>query len=563
MALPSMLCPGSWQCPPEPPGSAISCLTVAEPCAFVLYCSFMAAEETHWPVPMKAIGAQNLLTMPGGVAKAGYLHKKGGTQLQLLKWPLRFVIIHKRCVYYFKSSTSASPQGAFSLSGYNRVMRAAEETTSNNVFPFKIIHISKKHRTWFFSASSEDERKSWMALLRREIGHFHEKKDLPLDTSDSSSDTDSFYGAVERPVDISLSPYPTDNEDALMHPPAYPPPPVPTPRKPAFSDMPRAHSFTSKGPGPLLPPPPPKHGLPDVGLAAEDSKRDPLCPRRAEPCPRVPATPRRMSDPPLSTMPTAPGLRKPPCFRESASPSPSPEPWTPGHGACSTSSAAIMATATSRNCDKLKSFHLSPRGPPTSQPPPVPANKPKFLKTAEEDPPREAAMPGLFVSPVAPRPPALKLPVPEATARPAVLPRPEKPQLPHLQRSPPDGQSFRSFSFEKPRQPLPADTGGDDSDEDYEKARLFKATSPRGEPQDGLYCIRNSSTKSGKVLVVWDETSNKVRNYRIFEKDSKFYLEGEVLFVSVGSMVEHYHTHVLPSHQSLLLRHPYGYTGPR
>lgn len=41
----------------------------------------------------------------------------------------------------------------------HRVMRAAEETTSNNVFPFKIIHISKKHRTWFFSASSEDERK--------------------------------------------------------------------------------------------------------------------------------------------------------------------------------------------------------------------------------------------------------------------------------------------------------------------------------------------------------------------------------------------------------------------
>ena len=40
-----------------------------------------------------------------------------------------------------------------------RVMRAAEETTSNNVFPFKIIHVSKKHRTWFFSASSEDERK--------------------------------------------------------------------------------------------------------------------------------------------------------------------------------------------------------------------------------------------------------------------------------------------------------------------------------------------------------------------------------------------------------------------
>uniref|UniRef100_I3LCQ0 SH3 domain-binding protein 2 n=1 Tax=Sus scrofa TaxID=9823 RepID=I3LCQ0_PIG len=568
--------------------------------------SFMAAEEMHWPVPMKAIGAQNLLTMPGGVAKAGYLHKKGGTQLQLLRWPLRFVIIHKRCIYYFKSSTSASPQGAFSLSGYNRVMRAAEETTSSNVFPFKIVHISKKHRTWFFSASSEEERKSWMAMLRREIGHFHEKKELPLDASDSSSDTDSFYGAIERPVDISLSPHPTDTEDyehddeddsylepdspepvqpedALIHPPAYPPPPVPTPRKPVFSDVPRAHSFTSKGPSPLLPPPPPKRGLPDACPPPEDSKRDLLGLRRAEPGPRVPPASRRMSDPPPGALPIMPGLRKTPCFHENASLS--PEPRIPSHGASPASSSASTVSAASRNCDKLKSFHLSPRGPPTPEPPPVPANKPKFLKVVEEVPLREAAKPGLYVPPVAPRPPVLKLPTPETTARPTILPKPEKPHLPHLQRSPPDGQSFRSFSFEKPRQPLPADSsladaGREDSDEDYEKVplpssvfinttesceveRLFKATSPRGEPQDGLYCIRNSSTKSGKVLVVWDETSSKVRNYRIFEKDSKFYLEGEVLFVSVGSLVEHYHTHVLPGHQSLLLRHPYGYARPR
>lgn len=27
-----------------------------------------------------------------------------------------------------------------------------------------------------------DEPQSWMALLRREIGHFHEKRELPLDT---------------------------------------------------------------------------------------------------------------------------------------------------------------------------------------------------------------------------------------------------------------------------------------------------------------------------------------------------------------------------------------------
>ncbi|MBN3281054.1 3BP2 protein, partial [Polyodon spathula] len=119
----------------------------------------MASGEVRWPIPMKAIGAQNLLTMPGGVMFSGYLHKKGGTQIQILKWPLRFVIIHKGCIYYFKTSTSDSPQGAFSLNGYNRVVRAAEETTSSNVFPFKIVHFSKKHRTWYFSAACEEERK--------------------------------------------------------------------------------------------------------------------------------------------------------------------------------------------------------------------------------------------------------------------------------------------------------------------------------------------------------------------------------------------------------------------
>ncbi|XP_071370385.1 SH3 domain-binding protein 2-like, partial [Centroberyx affinis] len=137
----------------------------------------MSSPEVCWPVPMRAIGAQNLLTMPGGVSTAGYLHKKGGSQFSLMKWPLRYIIIHKGCVYYFKSSTSPAPQGAFSLNGYNRVMRAAEETTSSNVFPFKIVHFSKKHRTWFFSAASEDERRKWMRHLRREIDHYNDRRE--------------------------------------------------------------------------------------------------------------------------------------------------------------------------------------------------------------------------------------------------------------------------------------------------------------------------------------------------------------------------------------------------
>ncbi|KAL2305417.1 hypothetical protein Nmel_007403 [Mimus melanotis] len=508
----------------------------------------MASQEQVWPVPMKAIGAQNLLTMPGGVTKAGYLHKKGGTQLQILKWPLRFVIIHEGCIYYFKSSTSASPQGAFSLKGYNRVMRAAEETTSSNVFPFKLVHISKKHRTWFFSASSEDERKNWMLSLRREIGHYHDKKETLIEFSDSGSDADSFYGSVERPIDIKYSHHSADNEDYdqeeedesylqpdtcdivkddMVLPPAYPPPPVPHVRKSPFSEV-RAHSYAGIPTTPV-PPPPPKRSLPEI----------------------------KLEPPPVPPLP----VFKKPASGKGSHPLP-PEPLP-----------AAQVLAPPEACEKLKSLNLSPRTPP-----PLPGNKPKLSqlveKLAEPKVPQEHGKPGLFVPPVLPKPPV------PSHQPPAVKPRTEKSLCHQLQRSPPDGQSFRSFSFEKPALPSKPSQPDDNSDDDYEKVglpvsiflntsesfeveRIFKASSPQGQPQNGLYCIRNSSTKPGKVLVVWDEPAGKVRNYRIFEKDGKFYLDSDILFLNMGSLVEYYSTHILPCHDNLILRCPYGYSKPR
>uniref|UniRef100_A0A8C8RJK4 SH3 domain-binding protein 2 n=1 Tax=Pelusios castaneus TaxID=367368 RepID=A0A8C8RJK4_9SAUR len=513
----------------------------------------MATDEQHWPVPMKAIGAQNLLTMPGGVTKSGYLHKKGGTQLQLLKWPLRFVIIHEGCIYYFKTSTSPSPQGAFSLNGYNRVMRAAEETTSNNVFPFKLVHISKKHRTWFFSASSEDERKNWMVSLRHEIDHYHEQKETITDLSDSGSDADSFYGSVERPININYS-CSTENEDYdqeedeesylqpdstnslrpddnMILPPAYPPPPVPNTRNAAYKET-RANSFAGQSVGPMLPPPPPKRSLPNI--KSEDILIRPETNLKIQP------SGRRVSDVP-PPLPPMPHLKKPVCVKES----------------CLSSAEVLPRThvlTAAEGCEKLKHLNLSPRAPP-----PLPM---------ESRAPKEHGKPGLFLPQVLPKPPV-----------PGVKAKPEISLLPQLQRSPPDGQSFRSFSFEKPPLPSKPNRSGEDSDEDYEKVelpnsifvhtyesteveRMFKTNSPRGNPQNGLYCIRNSSTKPGKVLVVWDESSEKVRNYRIFEKDSKFYLDSDIMFWNIGSLVEHYGTHALPSHDSLILRYPYGYCGP-
>ncbi|NWX26854.1 3BP2 protein, partial [Notiomystis cincta] len=538
----------------------------------------MASQEQVWPVPMKAIGAQNLLTMPGGVTKSGYLHKKGGTQLQILKWPLRFVIIHEGCIYYFKSSTSASPQGAFSLKGYNRVMRAAEETTSSNVFPFKLVHISKKHRTWFFSASSEDERKNWMLSLRREIDHYHEKKETITEFSDSGSDADSFYGSVERPIDIKYSQHSADNEDYdqeeedesylqpdtsdivkddMVLPPAYPPPPVPHVRKSPYSEA-RANSYAGKPTAPV-PPPPPKRSLPDIKLEDLVTVREPQLQGRAEPNLKIPPPSWRLMEQP-PPVPPLPVFKKPASGKESH-PLP-PEPLPP---------AQVLAPPEA--CEKLKNLNLSPRTPP-----PLPGNKPKLSQLAEKPAelkvPREQGKPGLFVPPVLPKPPV------PSYQPPAVKPRTEKSLCPQLQRSPPDGQSFRSFSFEKPALPSKPSQPDDDSDDDYEKVglpasiflntsesfeveRIFKANSPQGQPQNGLYCIRNSSTKPGKVLVVWDGPAGKVRNYRIFEKEDKFYLDSEVMFLSVGSLVEYYSTHVLPSHESLMLRCPYGYCKPR
>ncbi|XP_014141499.2 SH3 domain-binding protein 2 isoform X2 [Falco rusticolus] len=538
----------------------------------------MASQQQVWPVPMKAIGAQNLLTMPGGVTKSGYLHKKGGTQLQILKWPLRFVIIHEGCIYYFKSSTSASPQGAFSLNGYNRVMRAAEETTSSNVFPFKLVHISKKHRTWFFSASSEDERKNWMLSLRREIDHYHEKKETVTEFSDSGSDADSFYGSVERPIDIKYSHHSADNEDYdqeeedesylqpdtsdimrddMVLPPAYPPPPVPHVRKAAYSES-RANSFGGKSTVPV-PPPPPKRSLPDIKLEDLLNVREPQLQCRAEPNLKIQSSSRRLSEQ-LPPVPPLPLFKKPLCVKESCSLPPEPLPL-----------AQVLATP--EGCEKLKTLNLSPRTPL-----PLPSSKPKLSqfteKTVEPRVPGEHGKPGLFVPPVLPKPPV------PSHQPPVIKPRPEKFSCPQLQRSPPDGQSFRSFSFEKPALPSKPNQHDEDSDDDYEKVglptsiflntsesfeveRTFKASSPQGQPQNGLYCIRNSSTKPGKVLVVWDKSAEKVRNYRIFEKDCKFYLDSDIMFLNMGSLVEYYSTHVLPGHDSLILQCPYGYSKPR
>ncbi|XP_071322546.1 SH3 domain-binding protein 2 isoform X2 [Trachinotus anak] len=558
----------------------------------------MSSPEVSWPVPMRAIGAQNLLTMPGGVSTSGYLHKKGGSQFSLMKWPLRYIIIHKGCVYYFKSSTSPAPQGAFSLNGYNRVMRAAEETTSSNVFPFKIVHFSKKHRTWLFSAASEDERRKWMRYLRREIDHYNDRKESQI-PSDSDSDADSFYGTIEKPMDIKHTERNADDdyveedddddeEDYLKPdndcsptstgrptgpPPSYPPPPVPSQLRQDSS------AGFHKGPPPPIPS---QHRIPTSPL--------PKKPLPSVPPPSILKDPNKGLPPPL---PFAPHLQKP---SYPAPPPPPPNPKrTPQNRTTSTVEPAGdkrdwrpllvnsgQSPATLPICDQLET-RMVLNGPAHSVLNPggsqslgnnhltVISNlrsKPTLLTPSGGSAIHPPLSPLLKTGPnnkSKPPPPAVKPPLPASKSKQQGTP---------LQASP-EGQSFRSSGDEVPsefRVKRDKHGGGDNADDDYENMQLpdsvFIDTTETSiverlfregpvPPQDGLYGIRNSGTKTSKVLVVWDVSIGKARNYRLFQEVNSIFLESELTFPTLSALIEHYHGHPLPHHGSLCLQKPF------
>ncbi|XP_078417251.1 SH3 domain-binding protein 2 isoform X2 [Cetorhinus maximus] len=654
--------------------------------------------EENWPVPMRAIGAQNLLTMPGGVTQSGYLHKKGGSQWKIMKWPLRFVIIHKGCIYYFKSSTAADPQGAFSLNGYNRVMRSTEETTSSNVFPFKIIHINKKHRTWYFSAACEEERKKWMMGLRKEINRY-EKADSQGNLSDYS-DTEKFYGSIERPVQVKYTSresesgdYADDDddedEDDYLRPDGLHISPESEDVRPMLNSSPIQPEKSSKKPLPPLPPPNQRcisHGLVVIKEYLPSSLQEhlpPTSPAKTEnsallryptpnASPNCPTPPpvhlklifcekeqqRRLSEASDSDMKvrskfpielnmhlsqmtgkrTSPDVASPsvPIYKgSSAGPPPVPmnkgptagrppvpmnkgptavPPPVPMHKRSITGPPSVpMKKGSSVGLSPVPVNKGSGAGPPAvsvnkgsgAEPPPVPMSKgssaksppilmPKGSSVGQPPLPMNKPMlssipsetvqvkPKLYKPELLPKG-ALALTKPPLLVKPKVQKHSTLLTAP-LHRSPPEGQSFRSVETEKavlrPRSQsqLAQDLESEDDDDDYHNVqlppsvfvnttesndveRLFISTSPGSNPENGLYCIRNSS-KSGKVLVVWDDSEKKVRNYRIFEKESKCFLESEIKFTCLPSMVEFYYKHTLPIHDSLHLKMPYGYKNP-
>ncbi|XP_072025861.1 uncharacterized protein [Amphiura filiformis] len=88
------------------------------------------------------------------------------TQLGNLKWQLRYVVLYQHQIIYYKNERSNSPQGSFSLRGYNRVLRSVEMESADQQWAFKLIGLRADDRTWYFAAASEREMKLWMAHFK-------------------------------------------------------------------------------------------------------------------------------------------------------------------------------------------------------------------------------------------------------------------------------------------------------------------------------------------------------------------------------------------------------------
>lgn len=159
--------------------------------------------------PHITISAQELLKQEP-CTHCGWLRKRGKINLiakHILKWSNMYVVLSRGCLYYFKSEMSKNPAGAFSLYGYNMVMRAGDVLQSEAPWAFKIVHASPLGKTYYLSAASEPAMKEWMKILKNEMlianGKRPSIRSIPDGRDDKKEDEDSSsetYDQIESGV---------------------------------------------------------------------------------------------------------------------------------------------------------------------------------------------------------------------------------------------------------------------------------------------------------------------------------------------------------------------------
>eukprot|EP00049_Salpingoeca_infusionum_P018213 m.356233 g.356233 ORF g.356233 m.356233 type:complete len:451 (-) comp17478_c0_seq1:397-1749(-) len=165
------------------------------------------------PTPSVGVTAADLADS----AYCGWLTKRGEV---VKNWKLRWVVLHKGSLYYFKGNTAQAARGQFSLNGYT----ASQEILSSKTHCFKLIKPGHK-RVWIFSARSDKERDDWMQQITMEVKKYRDVGDA--EDEDSEYSEDGFSSVEENESDFEYDdPYDDsinlEDASAPSKPPAAP-----------------------------------------------------------------------------------------------------------------------------------------------------------------------------------------------------------------------------------------------------------------------------------------------------------------------------------------------------
>eukprot|EP00057_Strongylocentrotus_purpuratus_P029115 XP_011683589.1 PREDICTED: SH3 domain-binding protein 2 isoform X3 [Strongylocentrotus purpuratus] len=482
---------------------------------------------------IKKISAHDILLRD--VMHSGFLYKKAqdrkvdvlgevgehvgrvlGFQDRSRRWQLRYVIIYQHYVLYFRDDKAKKPQGVFSLTGYNRVMRD-EAVSDERKWSFKIIGLRSDSRTWYFNAASEKEMKLWMAYFKVAMeqaihGKAREKslkilqdlkyKNSHRDTlfedesrhsgsssggSTSGSNDPLVYEDIEMPLyDDTASP---TSPNAPLHRPL---PSLPTDD---FDSCPRRSSAGA---------------MSGIKRPNQLSTRSPMDADQAD-FDEDYITPEMDAQSPSRPLPPTPG--------------------TPKMGQM----IMPMGKSLQQELENRKRREPSKR---------LTNRQPSIEEGSEEDKPtlRRGPEGNSFRKPITERPfrgpePVLKPLVsakPSDAIKPATRPKPKiiTPKPPVKPR--PSGGPA-------PAVLLPEAASIQSSDKIHTEGLLRKYRC------DGMYLVRLGS-EHGQVLMVWDSQNCRCKHYKIFQdQDSNLHLDHVPKFDNILKLLEHYKTNALPN----------------
>ncbi|XP_041477620.1 SH3 domain-binding protein 2-like isoform X2 [Lytechinus variegatus] len=510
-----------------------------------------------------------------------------GFQDRSRRWQLRYVIIYQHYVLYFRDDKAKKPQGVFSLTGYNRVMRD-EAVSDERKWSFKIIGLRSDSRTWYFNAASEKEMKLWMAYFKVAMeqaihGKAREKslkilqdlkyKNSHRDTlfedesrhsgsssggSTSGSNDPLVYEDIEMPLyDDTASP--TSPNSPLHRPLPSLPPCIDefdaSPRRSsagARSGIQRPDQLSSRstmdpdqgvGLGARTHSDPTKQQN-DHSSSSSSSSSSSCSSSGSIRGSSMPGSRHKISSNSApgspSSRPRCPEPLKIPHFDEdyitpemdAQSPS-RPLPPTPG-----TPKMGQMIIPIGKSLQQ--EIENRKRREPSSKR--LTTRQPSIDEGLEEDKPtlRRGPEGNSFRKPITERPhfpePVVKPLVsakPSDANKPATRPKPKITPKPQVKPKPSGGPATVSL--------LPDAASIQSSDKVYTEGLLRKYRC------DGMYLVRLGS-EQGQVLMVWDSQNSRCKHYKIFQdQDSNLHLDHVPKFDNILRLLEHYKTNALPN----------------